>query len=204
MSKKPIIVFEGIEGSGKSHHIAKVSRYLDSKKISYIKIREPGGNSNSEKIRNLILNKKSNFNVITDLLLYLASRSENITKIKKFYKKKIILIDRFTDSTVAYQHYGMGVNLKLINIINKFLLKNIKVDFTFLNLVNKKNLLLRLKKRKSLNRYDKFNINFYNKVQKGFIKLSKDNKKKYQIIDSNLDIKKNEILIIKHINKLIK
>ena len=204
MSKKPIIVFEGIEGSGKSHHIDKVSRYLDSKKISYIKIREPGGNSNSEKIRNLILNKKSNFNVITDLLLYLASRSENITKIKKFYKKKIILIDRFTDSTVAYQHYGMGVNLKLINIINKFLLKNIKVDFTFLNLVNKKNLLLRLKKRKSLNRYDKFNINFYNKVQKGFIKLSKDNKKKYQIIDSNLDIKKNEILIIKHINKLIK
>tara|TARA_Y100000768_G_scaffold387513_1_gene379103 strand:+ start:785 stop:1399 length:615 start_codon:yes stop_codon:yes gene_type:complete len=204
MSKKPIIVFEGIEGSGKSHHIDKVSRYLDSKKISYIKIREPGGNSNSEKIRNLILNKKSNFNVITDLLLYLASRSENITKIKKFYKKKIILIDRFTDSTVAYQHYGMGVNLKLINIINKFLLKNIKVDFTFLNLVNKKNLLIRLKKRKSLNRYDKFNINFYNKVQKGFIKLSKDNKKKYQIIDSNLDIKKNEILIIKHINKLIK
>ena len=204
MSRKPIIVFEGIEGSGKSHHISKVSRYLDSKKISYIKIREPGGNSNSEKIRNLILNKKSNFNVITDLLLYLASRSENITKIKKFYKKKIILIDRFTDSTVAYQHYGMGVNLKLINIINKFLLKNIKVDFTFLNLVNKKNLLLRLKKRKSLNRYDKFNINFYNKVQKGFIKLSKDNKKKYQIVDSNLDIKKNEILIIKHINKLIK
>ena len=204
MSKKPIIVFEGIEGSGKSHHIAKVSKYLDSKKISYIKIREPGGNSNSEKIRNLILNKKSNFNVITDLLLYLASRSENITKIKKFYKKKIILIDRFTDSTVAYQHYGMGVNLKIINIINKFLLKNIKVDFTFLNLVNKKNLLLTLKKRKSLNRYDKFNINFYNKVQKGFIKLSKDNKKKYQIIDSNLDIKKNEILIIKHINKLIK
>ena len=98
----------------------------------------------------------------------------------------------------------MGVNLKLINTINKFLLKNIKVDFTFLNLVNKKNLLLRLKKRKSLNRYDKFNINFYNKVQKGFIKLSKDNKKKYQIVDSNLDIKKNEILIIKHINKLIK
>ena len=88
MSRKPIIVFEGIEGSGKSHHIAKVSRYLDSKKISYIKIREPGGNSNSEKIRNLILNKKSNFNVITDLLLYLASRSENIIKIKKFYKKK--------------------------------------------------------------------------------------------------------------------
>ena len=95
MSKKPIIVFEGIEGSGKSYHITKVSKYLDKKKINYIKIREPGGSFNSEKIRRLILNKKSNFNVQTDLLLYLAARSENISLIKKFYKKKIILIDRF-------------------------------------------------------------------------------------------------------------
>ena len=204
MSKKPIIVFEGIEGSGKSHHISKVSRFLDKKNISYIKLREPGGNLNSEKIRKLILNQKSNFNAKTDLLLYLAARSENINLIKKFYKKKIILIDRFTDSTIAYQHYGMGVNLKIIKIINKFLLKNIKVNFTFLNVVNKKNLFLRLKKRKSLNRYDQFNTSFYNNVQKGFLRLAKSNKKFYKIIDSNLDIKKNEDLIINQIKKLIK
>jgi len=204
MSKKPIIVFEGIEGSGKSHHISKVSRFLDKKNISYIKLREPGGNLNSEKIRKLILNQKSNFNAKTDLLLYLAARSENINLIKKFYKKKIILIDRFTDSTIAYQHYGMGVNLKIIKIINKFLLKNIKVNFTFLNVVNKKNLFLRLKKRKSLNRYDQFDMSFYNKVQKGFLKLAKSNKKNYKIIDSSLDIKKNEDLIINQLIKLIK
>ena len=204
MSKKPIIVFEGIEGSGKSHHINKVSKYLDKKKINYIKIREPGGSLNSEKIRRLILNKKSNFNIYTDLLLYLAARSENINLIKKSYKKKIILIDRFIDSTIAYQHYGMDVDLNIINIINKFLLKNIKVNFTFLNIVNKKNLFQRLKKRKSLNRYDQFDMNFYNKVQKGFLKLAKSNKKSYKIIDSNLDIKKNEDLIINQIKKLIK
>ena len=151
MFNKPIIVFEGIEGSGKSHHINKVSKYLDKKKINYIKIREPGGSLNSEKIRKLILNKKSNFNIYTDLLLYLAARSENINLIKKSYKKKIILIDRFTDSTIAYQHHGMGVDLKIINIINRFLLKKIKISFTFLNIVNKKNLFQRLKKRKSLN-----------------------------------------------------
>ena len=204
MSKKPIIVFEGIEGSGKSHHINKVSKYLDKKKINYIKIREPGGSLNSEKIRRLILNKKSNFNIYTDLLLYLAARSENINLIKKSYKKKIILIDRFTDSTIAYQHYGMGVDLNIINTINKFLLKNIKVNFTFLNVVNKKNLFQRLKNRKSLNRYDQFDMNFYNKVQKGFLKLAKSNKKSYKIIDSNLDIKKNEDLILNQIKKLIK
>ncbi len=204
MFKKPIIVFEGIEGSGKSHHISKVSRYFDKKRISYIKIREPGGSVNSEKIRKLILNLKSNFNVKTDLLMYLAARSENIDLIKKFYKKKIILIDRFVDSTIAYQHYGMGIDINVIKLINKFLLKNINVDYTFLNTVNKKNLFLRLKKRKSLNRYDKFDMNFYNKVQKGFLKLSKQNKKKYKIINSNLDIKNNENLVIKQIEKLIK
>ena len=204
MSKKPIIVFEGIEGSGKSHHISVVSKYLTKKKISHIKVREPGGNPNSEKIRKLILNNKSNFNQNTDLLLYMAARSENVDLIKKSYNKKIILIDRFTDSTIAYQHFGMGVHINLIETLNKYLLKNIKVNFTFLNIVNKKNLQERLKQRKSLNRYDKFKMSFYNKVQNGFLKLSKRQKNKYQLINSNLEIHKNEKLILNRIDKLIK
>jgi len=204
MSKKPIIVFEGIEGSGKSHHISVISRYLTKKKINHVKIREPGGNPNSEKIRKLILNNKSSFNQNTDLLLYMAARSENIDIIRKSFNKKIILIDRFTDSTIAYQHYGMGIDLNLIKTLNKYLLQNIKVSFTFLNIVNKKNLQKRLKKRKTLNRYDKFNISFYNRVQKGFIKLSKEQKNKYQLINSNLEIKKNEKLLLSKIDKLIK
>ncbi len=204
MSKKPIIVFEGIEGSGKSHHISVVSKYLSKKKINHIKIREPGGNPNSEKIRKLILNNKSNFNKDTDLLLYMAARSENINIIKKSYNKKIILIDRFTDSTIAYQHYGMGIDLNLIETLNKYLLKKIKVSFTFLNIVNKKNLQKRLKLRKSLNRYDKFKMSFYNKVQNGFLKLLKKQKNKYQLINSNLDIDKNEELILNKIDRLIK
>jgi len=204
MSKKPIIVFEGIEGSGKSHHISIVSKYLSKKKINHIKIREPGGNPNSEKIRKLILNNKSDFNKNTDLLLYMAARSENINIIKKSYNKKIILIDRFTDSTIAYQHYGMGVDLNLIETLNKYLLKKIKVSFTFLNVVNKKNLQKRLKQRKSLNRYDKFKISFYNKVQNGFLRLSKKQKNKYQLINSNLDIDKNEKLVLNKIDRLIK
>ena len=203
MSKKPIIVFEGIEGSGKSLHLSLVANYLKQKKIKFIKIREPGGSLNSEKIRKLILSNKSNFNEITDLLLFLASRSENINLIKKNYNKKIILIDRFTDSTIAYQHYGMGVNLNLINLLNNYLFNDIKINFTFLNTVNNKNLFLRLKKRKSLNRYDKFNSAFYNKVQKGFIKLANSKKKSYMIVDSNLEIEKNKKLILNKIKKLI-
>ena len=203
MSKNPVIVFEGIEGTGKSFHISNVARYLKKKKISFIKIREPGGCPSAEKIRNLILHNKSNFHKNTDLLLYMAARNENIQILRKYYKKKIILIDRFIDSTIAYQHFGFNVDMKFIKIINNRLLKNFKVDFTFLNIVNKSNMLKRLKLRKSLNRYDKFDKKFYQQVQKGFISLSKKNKKKYLIINSNLDINENKSIIIDKINKLI-
>ena len=204
MFKKPIIVFEGIEGSGKTFHLNNIARYLKKKRISFIKIREPGGNYNSEKIRKLILNKKSNFNPTTDLLLYLAARNENINIIiKKYFKKKIILIDRFVDSTTAYQHYGMGVNLNLIKNINKVILKGIKVDFTFLHYVSNKNMKKRLLKRKNLNRYDRFNMKFYQKVQSGYFKISEQKKTKYFLVNSNLSIVENKKNIIKKINKLI-
>jgi dTMP kinase len=203
MSKKPVIVFEGVEGSGKSYHISKISNYLRKKKIDHLRIREPGGSLNAEKIRKLILGNKSTFNKNTDLLLYLAARSENISLLRKYYRKKIIIIDRFIDSTIAYQHYGFGLDLRLINFINEYLLQKFTIDFTFLNKVNPNNMIKRLKSRKSLNRYDKFDRKFYLKVQKGFLKIAKGNRKKYLIIDSNLDKKKNEQLIIEKLDKLI-
>ena len=203
MSKNPIIVFEGIEGSGKSLHIENVSNYLKKINRKFIRIREPGGSINSEKIRKLILDNKSSFNRNTDLLLYMSARSENISLIKKNYKKKIILIDRFVDSTIAYQHYGLGVDIKIVNFINKFLLKDIKVTFTFLNLVNSKNMVERLKKRIKLNRYDKFSITFYNKVQKGFLNISKKSNKKYLKVNSNLEINSNKKIIINKVKELI-
>ena len=204
MHKNPVIIFEGVETSGKSTNIQNVSNFLKKIKRKYIKIREPGGSKNSEKIRKLILNKRSTLNKKTDLLLMLASRSENIDKIiKKNYKKKIILIDRFTDSTIAYQHYGMGLNIKLINILNNYIVEKFKPNLTFLSLVNKKNMKKRLKLRINTNKYDNFNYAFYNKVQKGFLKLSKRNKN-YIILDSNNN-NSNEIkkILINNIKKII-
>ena len=187
MSRKPIIVFEGIEGTGKSYHLNNVAKYLKKNKKEFIKIREPGGTKNSEKIRKIILDNKSSFNKNTDLLLYLSARSENIELIKKNMGKKIILIDRFIDSTIAYQHYGMNINLNFIKLINKFLLRDIKVNFTFLNIVNNKNMLIRLSNRRKLNRYDKFKDIFYKNVQSGFLKILK--KKTKKIYDNRLKFK---------------
>tara|TARA_X000000368_G_C22732936_1_gene580325 strand:+ start:59 stop:673 length:615 start_codon:yes stop_codon:yes gene_type:complete len=202
MFKNPIIVFEGVEGSGKSLHIKNVENHLKKSKIKYIKLREPGGSINSEKIRKFILNKNSKFKKLTDLFLYMAARNENYHyMLKKNYKKKVIIIDRFTDSTIAYQHYGMGISKLLIKLLNKIILKDIKPTFTFLNIVSMKNLKLRINKRPK-NRYDNFNFKFYNKVQKGFIKLSK-NKNKYCVINSNNEISENKKIILNKINNLL-
>ena len=206
MSKYPIIVFEGIEASGKSTSLEKIIKYLKTKKIKYKTFREPGGTNLSKKLRSLMLNKKSELSNKTDLFLLMASRSENIDKIlKKNYKKKVILIDRFIDSTLAYQHYGMKLDNDLILKMNNFLLGNIRPNFTFLSIVNKNNMLNRLKLRKNRNKYDNFDYNFYNKVQKGFLKIANKNKSKYLILDTNKDnLKIIENKLINKIDKIIK
>ena len=206
MSKYPIIVFEGIEASGKSTSLKKVIKYLKTNKINYLSFREPGGTNLSEKLRSLMLNKKSALSNKTDLFLLMASRSENIDKIlKENYKKKVILIDRFIDSTLAYQHYGMKLDKDLILKMNNFLLGNLRPNFTFLSIVNKKNMLKRLKLRKNKNKYDNFDYNFYNKVQRGFLKIANKNKSKYIILDTNKDnIKIIENKLIDKIKKILK
>ena len=206
MSKYPVIVFEGIEASGKSTSLKKIIKYLKTNKIKYVSFREPGGTNLSEKLRSLMLNKKSALSNKTDLFLLMASRSENVDKIlKKNYKKKVILIDRFIDSTLAYQHYGMKLDNDLILKMNNFLLGNIRPNFTFLSIVNKNNMLNRLKLRKNKNKYDHFDYNFYNKVQKGFLKIANKNKSKYLILDTNKDnLKIIENKLINKIDKILR
>mgnify|MGYP001479063126 FL=1 len=199
---KKIIVFEGIDGSGKTYHVNEVSKYLTKKKIKFVKIREPGGSRNAENIRKIILNKRSTNKKKTDLLLYLAARNENVERlIKPNINKKVILIDRFTDSTLAYQHYGFKINMQIIKKINIFILGNIKADFTFLNIVPIKDIKKNISGNK--NKYDNFNKNFYRKVQAGFLKILKKNKNKL-IVDSSKPKKYNVEIIKSKINKILK
>ena len=203
MSKFPLIIFEGIECSGKSTQLKNVVIFLKKNKKKFLYLREPGGSNNSEKLRKLILNKKSDFNKFTDFLLYMASRSENIEKIiKKNYKKKIILIDRFIYSTLAYQHYGFGINKNLIETLNNYLLTNIKPDHIFFHTVSNKNLKKRLHKRRIKNKYDKFDFKYYIKVQNGFKKIFK-NKKNVTLINSDDQITINKNTIIKRLQRLL-
>ena len=191
--KKPFfIVFEGVEGCGKSFQSRKLFRKLKKGGLKTLLTREPGGTKSSELIRNLILkdyfqkNKKEKFDKYTDTLLYLASRNEHIkNKILPALKKKFIVIcDRFIDSTLAYQVYGKKVNFNFINNIHKIILNGVKPNLTFLLLVDSRSSKKRLLKRKTKNRYDNFPEKFYRDAQKSFIKIAK-NKKNYFILESS-------------------
>jgi dTMP kinase len=207
--KKPLFVtFEGIEGSGKSYQSKKLYKSIKKRRIPVILTREPGGTRGAEKIRKIILedyfylHSKIRFNKYTDTLLYLAARSEHIeNKIKPaISKKKIIICDRFIDSTLAYQVYGKGVSKALVDSVHKYILGSIRPDLTFILKVNISKALERLKKRKKKNRYDKFSKYFYIKAQKAFIKIAKKNKTRYFVLDNSKDSKETEKIIL---NKFI-
>ena len=193
--KKPFfIVFEGIEGSGKSYQIKKLYNNLKKKGLKTVKTREPGGTKGAERIRKLILkdyfgkNKSEEFDKYTDTLLYLAARNEHIKKrIEPALKKKlIVLCDRFVDSTFAYQVSGKIVQSEFIENIHNVILP-FKPNLTFVLKVKIGKALKRLQKRRKKNRYDKFSKSFYIKAQKAFLKIAKKNKKKYYIIDNSRD-----------------
>ena len=207
--RKPLFVtFEGIEGSGKSYQCQKLFNKVKRKNLPVILTREPGGTKSAEKIRKVILedyfasDSKEEFSKYTDTLLYLAARNEHVQNIIKpaISKKKIVICDRFIDSTMAYQVFGKGVSKTLVDSIHKFILGNTKPDLTFVLKVNISKALQRLKKRKKKNRYDKFSKNFYISVQNAFIKIAKRSPKKYCIVDNSKDSVETENIIF---NKFI-
>ena len=207
--KKPLfIVFEGVEGCGKSFQSKKLYLNLKKKKINTILTREPGGTQTAELIRKLILkdyfskDKKEKFDRYTDTLLYLAARNEHVkTKIIPALKqKKVVICDRFIDSTIAYQVYGKKIKFNFINNIHKYILDGLKPDITFLLKVSKNSSRKRLKKRKTKNRYDNFSQSFYSKVQNSFVKIAKM-KKNYFIFDSSKNDNKLEKIIFSIIKK---
>ena len=201
------VTFEGIEGSGKSYQSKKLFKKLKKKNISSILTREPGGTISAEKIRKVILedyfhpDSKEKFNKYTDTLLYLAARNEHVqNKIRpEIFKKRVIICDRFTDSTLAYQVYGKGVDKRLIDSIHKHILVGIKPDLTIILKVNILKALKRINERGKKNRYDKFSKSFYIKVQNAFVKIAKTNKKKYLVLDNSRDSNEIEKIILKRI-----
>ena len=199
IKKSFFICFEGVEGSGKSTQAKLLYKFI-KKKITkkVILTREPGGTLFSEKIRNLMLDKKTNISPLTEFFLLMAARNEHITSKINFYLKKnfIIICDRFFYSTLAYQHYLEGMDKKFIFSIQKKIFNKVHPDITFLIDLNKKESKVRINKRaKKTNRFDKLSSYHFNKIRNGFIKISKMYKNKIVLIEGSKSLSEiqNEI-----------
>jgi dTMP kinase len=128
------ITFEGCEGCGKSTHSKLLSQFFSKNNINSVLTREPGGTAAAEKMRALLLDQNLSLEHSSELLLHFAARIEHVNNviIPSLKENNVVICDRFYDSTIAYQHYGHGLNLEVMNQMHKIFLDNITPDITFL------------------------------------------------------------------------
>ena len=187
-----LISFEGIEGVGKSTQIELLKKFLINKNFNVEVYREPGATDFGEKIRDILLNSNSNILDNTELLLMFSSRSELINHIAQS-NADYILLDRFYDASIAYQGYGRGISLEIINSLIG-LINCPEPDFTILlDLSIKDSIKRKINDKKD--RIESSGINFFDKVRNGYLKLASDHPKRFLVIDALLDKE--------HIHKLI-
>ena len=205
MNKKKgfFLTFEGPEASGKSSQIKLLEKYLKQKNISYITTREPGGTKLAEALRELILKVKSNININEEILMLMAARSHHINTVIKpaLINGKLVISDRFADSTFVYQGYVNKFGILKAKNLHKNILNNFLPNKTFLFELSSSKILLRLKKRKNKNKYDKIEKKFHNDVNKGYKLIS--NNKRFIKIDASKPIDSIHKKIISHINLFI-
>ena len=199
------ISFEGPEASGKSTQIKLLQKFFKNKKIPIIITREPGGTSVSEKLRKIILDKKLLISTTEEILLLMSSRLNHINTVIKpaLNDGKIVITDRFADSTFVYQGFVNNYGLNKTIELHKKLLNNFLPTKTFLFLLPVSEINKRLKKRKITNKYDKINTLFHSKVISGYKKLSKNNKR-FLTINAELNVDKIQETVLKSINELLK
>ena len=200
-----IITFEGIDGCGKTTQINLLSKYLNSLKKNNIVVREPGGTNVSEKIREILLDDKNEISGSTETLLFLSSRSQLINEIiNNNIKNNIFTIcDRYTDSTLAYQGYGRGVEIKMLNMFNDFATCGIKPDLTFVLDIELSESIKRVGQNKD--RMEQSGLDFLNRVRKGYYSILNGNKKRYKLIKcSNRSIESINREIIAIVNSFYK
>ncbi|OGS22771.1 MAG: dTMP kinase [Elusimicrobia bacterium RIFOXYA2_FULL_39_19] len=181
------ITFEGPDGSGKSTHAEKLKQWFKNKGFSVILTREPGGTRLAESIRKLLLNSENSVSPITELLLYAASRAQHTQELilPSLKQGKIIISDRYYDSTVAYQHYGRGLDLKTIKELNTIASGGLTPDLTILIDLETKKSLGRLKNTRKKDRIENENTAFHRKIRNGYLALAKNEPRRIKIVKSN-------------------
>ncbi len=193
------ISFEGIDKGGKTTQIALLAQYLKDRGYSVVSTQEPGGTYLGEKIKELILHtSREKISDIGELFLYLADRYQHIKEVilPSLKKGKIVISDRYTDATVAYQGYGRGLDIKWIESLNKKVTQDLLPDVTFLLDINPE---VRLKRGKAEDRMEREGLLFYNRVRQGYLQIAKSFPERVKLLDGE----KNRQQISSQIRKIL-
>jgi len=205
------ISFEGLEGAGKSTQHKKLCNYLEEKNVKFVSSTEPGGTDTGNSIRNILLDKKFNkIKPVTELLLFSAARYQHVCEVIKpsLEKGYIVITDRYVASTIAYQSYGRGLNLRLIKHMNRIATDGLYPDITFMLDITPEQSMERLLNRvattsKKLDRIEEEKIEFFKKVRKGYLKLAKADPEKFRILDACEDLEEIHRKILFHLKDFI-
>ena len=204
MNKKGLfITFEGIDGSGKSTQIELLANYLKKRNIDFILTRDPGGTDLGNCLRDILLNYKGKIFPTCELFLYLADRAQHIEEkiIPALNSGKVVLCDRFTDSTIAYQGYARGLDTTVINELNSIVTQGLKPDITLLYDISVETSLSRVGTKKD--RLESENADFHEQVRNGYLKLAEKYPERIKIIDANRDVQSAFADTIKLLEKLV-
>ena len=204
--KEIFITFEGGEGAGKTTQIQMLHDHLSAQGLAVAAVRDPGGTAIAEQIRAMV---KSNANadiyVRTEALLYLAARCEMVEKLIRPHLSagRIVLCDRFADSTIAYQGFANGLEVEALEYIGRFATGDLTPTLTFYLKISPQDGLLRKTAQQDLDRVENKGLGYHKKVEEGFEHLAKNNPERIIAIDATLPINKIHQIILNHINRVL-
>ena len=209
MNKGFLVTFEGGEGCGKSTQIKLFIKFLEEQKLNFILSREPGGCVLGEKIRAILLHSKEDMSALSEFFLFCANRAEHVKEVIKpaLEEGKIVVIDRYYDSSLAYQGYAGNLDIKKLKDITAFATDNVVPDLTFLLDISYEEGFGRKAKDenlKNLDRIEQRDRAYHEKVRQGYLKLAKEEQNRFVVIDASKSLEEIHEEIIKIFLKRIK
>ena len=184
------ITLEGVDGAGKTTHIEFIKNYLSDLNINYVMTREPGGTALGEKLRDILLHDE--MNPQTETMLMFAARNEHIDKVIRpnLIKGVVVISDRFTDATYAYQAGGKGVKDEKIDILKKWVQEDLRPDLTFLFDLSVEVSIERLNKTRKLDKFEREDKNFHKKIREKYLTLVEASPERFCVLNSEASIEK--------------
>ena len=210
---KKLITFEGIEGSGKSTQIKLVAEYFVKKNVPIIITQEPSGTDIGRKIGSILFNSEHYYMCAeTEMFLFCAARAQHVREkiLPALEQNKVVLCDRFSDATYAYQGAGRGLDHEFIRLINDYSALHLKPGLTLLfdlpveiglqRATDRNN---RLKEPSSIDRFERENIDFHQRIREGYLNILRNDPQRFRLIDANQDVNAIQEEVRRHISDFI-